>query len=72
MSDKSDAVQNNDLSWDSMVRLSAAILSRDFGSRSYQEALRRSDEYGLEDNERGKLFWIDVDDLIINKNLKYM
>ncbi|MFA6966410.1 hypothetical protein [Bosea sp. (in: a-proteobacteria)] len=72
MSDKSDAVQNNDLSWDSMVRLSAAILNRDFGSRSRQEALRRADECGFEDNERGKLFWTEVADVIINNNLKYM
>lgn len=72
MSEKSDGVRNKDVAWDSMIRLSAAILNRDFGSLSRQEALRRSDEYGLENNGRARLFWIDVAATIANNDRSHM
>jgi hypothetical protein len=46
--------------WQTMVRLSAAILHRDFGSRARQEALSRAKIYKLEKNERASQFWYDV------------
>jgi len=60
MGDKERYAKIDDSAWNSMVRLSAAILKRDFGSRSRQEALRLSTEYNHEKNERARLFWIDV------------
>lgn len=52
----------------SMLRLAAAILKRDFGPLSYQEALRRSDDYDLEHNDHASRFWLDVAAEIQNKN----
>lgn len=51
-SDKFDAVKIDESAWASIVGMSAVILTRDFGSRSHQEALRRSNEYEYEENER--------------------
>jgi hypothetical protein len=72
MSDKWDAVKIDDTAWASMVRMSAAILTRDFGSRSHQEALRLSTEYKYEKNERARLFWMDVAASIERKNFKFI
>lgn len=60
MSDKFGAAKIGESAWASMVRMSAAILTRDFGSRSRQEALRRSNECQYEENERARTFWMEV------------
>lgn len=52
----------------SMLRLAAAILKRDFGPLSHQEALRRSDDYDLEYNDHASRFWLDVAAEIKYKN----
>jgi len=68
MSDEWDAVKIDDTAWASMVRMSAAILIRDYGSRSHREALRLSTEYKYEKNDRARLFWMDVAALIERNN----
>lgn len=68
MSDEWDAVKIDDTAWDSMVRMSAAILIRDYGARSHREAMRLSSEYKHEKNERARLFWMDVAALIEGNN----
>ena len=57
------ACKTNKRLWQSMVRLSAGMLTRDFGTRAHQQALRRANREAAI-NERAFLFWRDVADEI--------